>query len=93
MVGLGPTIHEFLSGTVLVADELMDGRAKHDHDGLESGLEPGCIAPPLVRWPDGSRITPLTRLPGMTEREVEVSPQLRDPPAHVSRETRKSVTT
>jgi hypothetical protein len=30
MVGLGPTIHE----SPTVADRLVDGRAKHDHDGV-----------------------------------------------------------
>ena len=31
MVGLGPTIHEFLRASLL-SGKLVDGRAKHDHD-------------------------------------------------------------
>jgi hypothetical protein len=90
MVGLGPTIHEFLSGTVLMAGELMDGRAKHDHDGIENDLEPGSIHLQLVRLDNGSRITPLARLSGMMRR---MDTLMREKPAAiVSRETRKSMT-
>jgi hypothetical protein len=32
MVGLGPTIHEFLRAAASCAGKLVDGRAKHDHD-------------------------------------------------------------
>jgi hypothetical protein len=35
MVGLGPTIHEFQWASLAVAGKLVDGRAKHDHDGME----------------------------------------------------------
>ena len=35
MVGLGPTIHEFrLGNSTVTASKLVDGRAKHDHDGV-----------------------------------------------------------
>jgi holo-[acyl-carrier protein] synthase len=34
MVGLGPTIHEFRWATCSAAGKLVDGRAKHDHDGV-----------------------------------------------------------
>jgi hypothetical protein len=38
MVGLGPTIHEFLWPDRAVADKLVDGRAKHDHDEWVCGM-------------------------------------------------------
>jgi hypothetical protein len=48
MVGLGPTIHEFLRATSFGTNELVDGRAKHDHDGL-GGMRILEAAQPIAR--------------------------------------------
>jgi hypothetical protein len=36
MVGLGPTIYEFDGSCSSLAGKLVDGRAEHDHDEVES---------------------------------------------------------
>jgi hypothetical protein len=43
MVGLGPTIHEFLGASLHDTGKLVDGRAKHDHDEGESPDAPAAL--------------------------------------------------
>jgi hypothetical protein len=54
------------------------------------GLEPGSISTLLVRLEHGSRITPLTRLSGMTFGGMEAAARKPIARANVSRETRKT---
>jgi hypothetical protein len=44
MVGLGPTIHEFLGAGSHGIGKLVDGRAKHDHDEGESPDAPAALS-------------------------------------------------
>jgi hypothetical protein len=68
MVGLGPTIHEFLGARLCGTSKLVDGRAKHDHD---EGERPR--SRPLGGVPRQSR-NPLHRHPGLEPGSI--SPRL-----------------